>query len=100
MIVDLTGPISRGSVAADGTVRLEGTLLDQETQQGEGRTWKSNEPFWITLGGSLAPNEFLLRWCTLDEYTVRITDGELHIKTGTSNQMLAIRSGLSMRGCA
>ena len=63
----LDGAVQSGSIAADGTVTLSGTAREVDTRQGK-VVFDSgfDEPFSITVGGSLGPDNFItLQWCLL-----------------------------------
>ena len=97
--IHLMGTIENGWVEADGTVVLEGTVLERDYKQGEGLIFESYEPLRIEAGGSLGTNDFLLHWCTLPTYEVHITHGGLQIHDGISIQLLAARSSGSLGRC-
>ena len=74
----LKGKIESGSVAADGTVRLSGTLREIDTRRGE-VVFDSgfDEPFSVVVGGSQGKDRFILQWCLLPEFGMQ---GSMRVK--------------------
>jgi hypothetical protein len=75
----LSGKISDISTDAEGFIHLTGTLTEVDFTHGEGVVFLIDDLFDIRVGGSLAPNEFILQWCLLPEFLVRVTRGILTV---------------------
>ena len=74
----LTGKVTSGSVAADGTVTLSGTAREVDTRRGR-VVFDSgfDEPFSIVAGGRMH-DRFILQWCLLPAFEIA---GSIRAKT-------------------
>ena len=67
----LTGKVTSGSVAADGTVTLVGTAREIDKRRGEVIfDSEFDEPFTIVVGGSRPDDSFVLQWCLLPPFDI------------------------------
>ena len=74
------GQVTAGSVAADGTVTLQGTVTEIDFDQGNGRIFiVKSDPFVIVTGGSVEGNAFELTYCLLPTWHIAVTNGNLSI---------------------
>ena len=80
-LIHIQGPVTSGSVAADGTIVLEGTLTERDYTHGQGVVFlEENVPFRIEVGGSLAARTLLLQWCLLPVFTVEVKNDNLTLQ--------------------
>jgi hypothetical protein len=78
--IQLTGQISSGSLSADGTVAVGGTLTEVDYIHGQGEVFREeNIPFQIVSGGSIGTNAFSLQWCELPTFWASVPHAGLHI---------------------
>jgi hypothetical protein len=63
----------------DGHTVLRGTLREADYSRGQGVVFLIDDLFEIKVGGDLGPNEFILQWCSLPPFLVKVTDGELTV---------------------
>jgi hypothetical protein len=74
------GQVTAGSVAADGTVTLQGTVTEMDFDQGNGRIFiVKNDPFVIVTGGSVVGNAFDLTYCLLPTWHIAVTSSNLRL---------------------
>jgi hypothetical protein len=75
------GHVSSVTVDQNGTVTIAGIVIEKDFSKGEGLVFlEENVPFYIIIGGSLSPSEFILQWCLLPEFPVEITTGALNLR--------------------
>jgi hypothetical protein len=75
----VSGKVSAITQDDDGFVHLTGTLTEIDFTHGQGAVFLIDDLFDITLGGSLGPSDFVLQWCLLPEFPVRVTHGVLTV---------------------
>lgn|SRR5512145_3186862 len=75
----LSGNISNITADADGFIHLTGTLTEVDFTHGEGMVFLIDDLFDIKVGGSFAPTEFILQWCLLTEFLIKVTRGVLTV---------------------
>ena len=78
-LVSVAGKITGITEDTDGFVHLTGTLTEIDVTDGEGIVFLIDDLFDVKVGGSLGPNEFVLQWCLLPEFPIRVTHGVLNV---------------------
>jgi hypothetical protein len=63
----------------NGYTVLRGTLREADYTRGQGVVFLIDDLFEIKVGGDLGRNEFILQWCLLPPYLVKVTDGDLSV---------------------
>lgn len=78
-LVSVAGKITGITEDTDGFVHLTGTLTEIDVTDGEGIVFLIDDLFDVKVGGSLGANEFVLQWCLLPEFPIRVTHGVLKV---------------------
>lgn len=79
--VHIIGKVTDSEVQADGTITLSGWLTESDFDRGDGKYFTVDDPFTITVGGpALGADEFILQWCLLPSFPVRVTSGNLQVR--------------------
>jgi hypothetical protein len=63
----------------DGYTVLRGTLREADYTRRQGVVFLIDDLFEIKVGGDLGANEFILQWCLLPSFLVKVTDGDLSV---------------------
>jgi hypothetical protein len=92
------GKPTSGSVAADGTVTLWGTVTAVDFNNGEGKLLVTNDPFMIMAGGSLGDDAFIFQFCELPIWHVVVSSGGLD-STAATSQFATASSRSGVRAC-
>jgi hypothetical protein len=78
--ITIAGQVTSGEIAADGTVIIEGMLIERDYSNGLGVVFfEENVPFRIEVGGSLGSQVMHLQWCFLPTFRIEVGDGNLTI---------------------
>jgi hypothetical protein len=76
--IHLQDTVTSVTVAADGTVTLEGLLAEKDFARGGGVVFvEENIPFTIVV--SPDSGQFTLHWCELPTFHLKVTDGNLGV---------------------
>jgi hypothetical protein len=98
----LSGKISNITSDADGFIHLTGTLTEMDFTHGDGVVFLIDDLFDIQVGGDFPNNEFILQWCLLPEFLVRVTRGMLTVNPNvaplTSRVTTAHHAGSAEQG--
>jgi len=79
------GNVTGGSVSADGTVTLTGTVTEHDFDTGNGKVFVVvGEPFVIMAGPSIGENVFIFQFCALPTFTIAITSGRMEIQSAAT----------------
>jgi hypothetical protein len=78
--IHLTGTVTAGSVAPDGTITLAGISKEVDIATGQGVVLVEETPFTVRLGGALGPGAFVLQWCALQPFQGTVTGGTLRVR--------------------
>jgi sugar lactone lactonase YvrE len=76
--IQLHGRITSFTVAADGTVTLEGRLTEKDFDRGRVVFVERDVPFRIVIGPH--STSFSLQWCELPTFYLDVTHGDLRIR--------------------
>jgi hypothetical protein len=77
--VYLSGKITEITEDAEGFIHLKGTLTEVDFTHGQGVVFLIDDLFDIKVGGSFGPEEFILQWCQLPAFPVKVTHGVLTV---------------------
>jgi hypothetical protein len=75
----LAGKITEITEDAEGVIHLKGTLTEVDFTHGQGVVFLIDDLFDIKVGGNFGTKGFILQWCLLPAFPVRVTHGVLTV---------------------